>query len=62
MTTDPGADFHPAVSPHGIRIAFLTTRNGNREIYVMDADSSNRVRLTKNSVPEMWPTFAKIGR
>lgn len=30
------------------RIAFSSTRDGNREVYVMDADGSNQTRLTNN--------------
>jgi dipeptidyl aminopeptidase/acylaminoacyl peptidase len=46
----------PAVSPDGTRIAFLTMRhrndinNGNTsEIYVMDINGSNQIRLSNNS-------------
>ncbi|HDH50323.1 MAG TPA: hypothetical protein ENG95_00730 [Nitrospirae bacterium] len=38
----------PAWSPDGKRIAFLTTRDGNPEIYVMNAECSNQKRLTRN--------------
>ena len=36
----------PAWSPDGRRIAFDSQRDGNREIYVMDADGSGVTRLT----------------
>ncbi len=43
-------DLHPAVSPDGRRIAFSSARTGRSEIYVMNADGSNPVRLT--NLPE----------
>ena len=40
------------VRPHGLpdgeRIAFMSERDGNAEIYVMDADGGNQQRLTNN--------------
>ncbi|MBE5315116.1 MAG: PD40 domain-containing protein [Xanthomonadales bacterium] len=50
LTSVAGADEEPAFSPDGIRIAFLGTRpsmNGfRRNVWVMDADGSNPLRLT----------------
>src|SRR5437870_10871671 len=34
---DPTSDLDPAWSPDGTTIAFTTRRDGNREIYVMNA-------------------------
>src|SRR5690606_21680726 len=36
-------------SPDGSKIVFESTKDGNREIYVMNADGSNQTRLTNNS-------------
>ncbi len=41
-------DFAPAWSPAGDRIAFLSGRDGNLEIYVADADGANERNLTDN--------------
>jgi Tol biopolymer transport system component len=46
LTFKPGLDNNPAWSPDGTRIAFSTNRDGNVEIYVMNADGGNPVRLT----------------
>jgi len=49
--TDP--DSQPAWSPLGDRIAFVGTRTGDsdRNVYVMDADGSNEVNITRSSLP-----------
>ena len=36
----------PAWSPHGRKIVFASDRGGNWELYVMDGDGSNQIRLT----------------
>ena len=41
-------DYAPAWSPAGDRIAFLSGRDGNLEIYVADADGANERNLTEN--------------
>lgn len=37
----------PVVSPDGSKILFRSNRDGNEEIYVMNADGSNQTRLTR---------------
>jgi Tol biopolymer transport system component len=41
-----GHDFGPSWSPDGTRIAFTSGRDGNDELYVMNADGSCETRLT----------------
>jgi len=57
----------PAWSPNRKKIAFISTRDGPWEIYVMDADGSNQQRLTYtpeigkgNSAPAWSPDGKKI--
>ncbi|MGH7675322.1 MAG: TolB family protein, partial [Gemmatimonadales bacterium] len=40
LTNNPNADFGPAWSPDGARLAFSSARDGNDEIYRMNADGS----------------------
>jgi Tol biopolymer transport system component len=52
LTDSPENDLSPAWSPDGTQIAFSSYRDGNMEIYLMDAsDGSNLIRLTFNSSP-----------
>jgi PKD repeat protein len=46
--TNTGNNQDPAWSPDGARIAFTTTRDGHFEVYLMNPDGSNVVRLTNN--------------
>jgi WD40 repeat protein len=57
----PG-DTDPAVSPDGRRIAFVSTRDGNEEIYVADAVTGEVHRLTRDARPDRRPAWAPHGR
>jgi Tol biopolymer transport system component len=54
------SDLSPSWSPDGTRIAFSSNREGiaNREIYVMNADGSNQIRLTNTANDETNPTWS----
>jgi Tol biopolymer transport system component len=48
----------PAWSSDGAKIAFTTTRDGNPEIYVMNADGSDQTRLTNTLADDIWPAWS----
>jgi TolB protein len=52
----------PAWSSDGAKIAFTTTRDGNPEIYVMNADGSVQIRLTNNEAFDYAPAWSPDGR
>ena len=59
-----GKDQHhymPAWSPDGKRIAVVSGRDGNSEIYVIDADGANPKRLTHNAADDLWPSWSPDG-
>ena len=49
------------ITPSGGRIAFSSDRDGNYEIYVMDADGSNKQRLTNNPADDKSPSWSPDG-
>src|SRR5437773_1701358 len=61
LTTDPTADYSPPWSPDGARIAFVATRDGDPEIYVMNADGSNPTRLTTDPAYDLEPAWSPDG-
>jgi hypothetical protein len=61
LTEDPGEDFSPSWSPDGTRLAFVSTRDGNSEIYVMNADGSGQTRLTNNTAGDISPVWSPNG-
>ena len=44
------------------RIAFVSTRDGNFEIYVMDADGGNQLNLTNNPGRDISPSWSPDGK
>ena len=44
--TDAIADYNPAMSPDGNKIAYESEQSGSREIWVMDTNGGNKTRLT----------------
>jgi len=44
------------------RIAFASKRDGNWEIYVMNADGSGVTRLTNNPADDRWPSWSPDGK
>jgi|GEM_PF-611678 len=43
------------------KIVFTSLRDGNAEIYVMNADGSNQTRLTNNPANDSWPSLSPDG-
>ena len=54
-------DFRPDWSPDGRKIAFTTNRDGNLEIYLMNADGSGPTRLTNNAASDRGPKWSHDG-
>jgi serine/threonine protein kinase/Tol biopolymer transport system component len=59
LTTD-SSDMAPAA--HGNKVAFMSIRDGNWEIYSINTDGSDLKRLTNNGVNDGLPTFSPDGQ
>ncbi len=62
LTTTYGYDAEGSYSPDGKQIVFCSTRDGNPELYLMDADGSNVRRLTNAPRYDGGPFFSPDGR
>ncbi|MCY2967422.1 MAG: LpqB family beta-propeller domain-containing protein [Planctomycetota bacterium] len=52
----------PAWSPDGKRIAYMSTYEGNQEIYIADVDGRNRQRLTNDPALDSHPAWSPDSR
>lgn len=62
LTTHPATDFDPTWSPDGNHIAFRSQRDGNDEIYVMNADGSCQTNLTNDPANDWSPAWSPNGK
>ena len=60
LTDDPKADTFPAWSLDGKKIVFQSKRDGNKEIYLMNANGANQRRLTNTPSDESFPSFSPL--
>ena len=61
ITKSAGDDRSGAWSPDGKRLVFDSTRDGNTELYLIDADGSNSVRLTDSPSAEWAASWSPDG-
>ena len=54
----PGFDGYPSFSGDGKQIVFRSGRNGNLDLYLMNADGSNVRRLTNDGANDLFPVFS----
>ncbi len=59
--TNVDEDTAPALSPDGQKVAFMSRREGNWNIYVADLDGSNLQQLTEDAAQDGLPTWSPDG-
>ena len=62
VIADPADDFSPRWSADNNRLAFLSDRDGNIELYIASADGTGLMRSTNTAVAESDPTWSPDGR
>jgi TolB protein len=62
LTNEPASDFQPAWSQDGRRLVFVSSRDGNPHVYVMNADLSGQRRLTRGPSVDELPAWTPDGR
>ena len=60
-TSTPGLTATAPLPPDGSKIVFTSKRDGNYEIYVMNADGTDRAQLTDDDNWDWQPTWSPDG-
>ena len=58
LTDNLSHEWSPSWSPDGERIAFVSRREENFDIYMMDADGGNQRRRTRNPAEDLHPSWS----
>ncbi len=62
LTFDPAYDLWPALSPAGSEVAFVSTRDGDPDVYVLHVDDPGSIRqLTDEPGNDFAPTWSADG-
>ena len=62
LTNHDAYDGRPARSPDGRRVAFVSNRDCNAEIYAVNADGSDLTRLTNHDASDFSPVWSPDGQ
>ena len=62
ITNNPCADWHLSCSLDGSKLAFRSDREGGSGIFVINADGSNPVNISKNPALDYGPFWAPDGK
>ena len=62
ITNNSSSDYFPSWSPDGKKIVFYSTRDGNREIYIMNSDGSNQTNISNNPSFDIAPSWSPDGK
>ena len=60
LTNNAYSDRYPAWSPDGTQVVFTSNRDGDNEIFIMDANGENQVQLTDNEYEDVDPHFFPV--
>jgi Tol biopolymer transport system component len=62
LSSDRGINAQPRISPDGTQVAFISNRDGNFELYVVNVDGTDLTRLTTTPYAEMHPAWSPDGQ
>jgi Tol biopolymer transport system component len=58
LTFNAFAEMDPTWSPDGRRIVFVSYREGNADLFIMDADGNRQQNLTSSPSPDFTPSWS----
>lgn len=61
ITTYEGYDCYPSYSPDGQYIVYMSERDGNRDLYIMDLEGNDVARLTEDPANDYEPAWSPDG-
>jgi Tol biopolymer transport system component len=61
LTSHIGNNFHPAVSPDGMKVVYQSNRTGNNEIWIHNIKSRNEHLITESSYNDISPDWSPDG-
>ena len=56
------SDYLPFWSPDGTKIAFISTLDGDNEIFVMNIDGTEQTKLTNNIYSDYFPSWQSFSK
>lgn len=59
LTTDPAWDGFPAWSPDGRQLVFVSDRDGDSELFLMNTDGTGQAQLTSNLARDWMPNWGR---
>ena len=62
LTTDPGYEGEPTFSADGQRLAYVSDRTGNFEIFLKQISGGPDINLTNNEADDVQPAFSPDGK
>jgi tol-pal system beta propeller repeat protein TolB len=61
LTFGDGYDCYPSYSPDGRQIVYMSERNKNRDLYIMNLDGEAEIRLTDGLAHDYEPAWSPVG-
>lgn len=61
LTSDPGREIDPAVSPDGTRVAYLASVGGSYDLFVRNVEGGAPLRLTRSRLAKGHPVWSPDG-
>lgn len=62
LTATPGLEAHPAWSPDGRSLAYVSVQSGNRDLWIHSLDGGREVQITRDTADDTQPAWSPDGR